>query len=164
MSGIADAQVHTHGQGQALVAQEANQWVIELNLPAADILGFEHAPETEQQKQAIKELKKAVQDSGSFIALPSHCLRVSVNLEIPSDGEHEHGDNPHKHDHDHHDSGETHGNVEILLEYRCQSSINSMSFPVLTNYSSLTSLSVGWITEKGQGAKTIDSTNPVIRL
>lgn len=147
------AQVHKHGHGQAFIAQENNQWVIELIMPAADILGFEHAAETKQQKETLSRFQDTVQTPENFVKLPVHCKPVSVNISLPSDenGEHRH-------------SELDHSNVELSFEYRCQSTIESISFPILKTYGSLASLSVEWITENGQGAQNITLAKPGIRF
>ena len=44
-----NAQQHVHGQGELLVSQEGSMLHLQLVLPAADALGFEHEPETTEQ-------------------------------------------------------------------------------------------------------------------
>ena len=157
----AQAQVHEHGRGQAFVAQDNNLLVIELILPAADVLGFEHVPETTQQKETFSRFRDTMRTPENFIKLPSQCMFVSVKLSLPSDNSEEHY---HHSDHDHGDKKESHGNVELSFEYRCQSTIESITFPILETYQSLSSLSVEWITESGQGAQNITSAKPDIRF
>lgn len=154
------AQLHAHGQGQVLIAQQNNQWVIELILPAADILGFEHAPETQQQKEIIKQFTEFTQSPEKFVNLQANCEHVGLNLVLPSN---EH-DKHHEHSHEHKHEKENHGNVELSLEYRCHSQIKGITFPILKTYKSLASLSVEWITENGQGATNVTSSNPGINF
>lgn len=105
------SQAHVHGQGQALIAQQGNEWEINIILPAADVLGFEHAPETEEQKKIVRDFKRSVSSELSTVVLDKSCKRTSFEIKAPEgpenhDDEHDHHKGSHndKHsDHGHHD-------------------------------------------------------------
>lgn len=149
------AEVHSHGQGQVLIAQQNNQWVIELILPAADVLGFEHAPETQQQKNTIKQFKALTKSPENFVSLQPSCELVSKDLTLPSEKHDEH----HGHGHENKHEKESHGDVQLSIEYRCLSQLEGITFPILKAYQSLATLSVEWITDNGQGATKVTSSN-----
>ena len=44
---------HEHGRGELKLAVEGNGVRVELELPGEDVVGFEHAPRTKKQKQAV---------------------------------------------------------------------------------------------------------------
>ena len=46
---------HVHGIGKLNVALDGNNLIIELTSPAANIVGFEHAPENEQQSHEVHD-------------------------------------------------------------------------------------------------------------
>ena len=56
---------HEHGRGELKLAVDGNVVQIELELPGEDVVGFEHAPRTQRQKQtvarAIGTLKEPIQ-------------------------------------------------------------------------------------------------------
>ena len=49
-------QAHVHGEATLHVVVEGNTVEIELQSPAMNLLGFEHSPETQQQKNGINRL------------------------------------------------------------------------------------------------------------
>ncbi|MFA0231606.1 DUF2796 domain-containing protein, partial [Vibrio sp. 10N.261.45.A7] len=55
-------EAHVHGQVEVNIAQDGQELLVEVTAPGADVVGFEHAPETDEQKkvfeQAIAQLNK----------------------------------------------------------------------------------------------------------
>ncbi|MEZ9542882.1 DUF2796 domain-containing protein [Vibrio sp. 10N.286.48.C11] len=53
---------HVHGQVEVNIAQDGQELLVEVTAPGADVVGFEHAPKTAEQKkvfeQAIAQLNK----------------------------------------------------------------------------------------------------------
>jgi hypothetical protein len=50
------AQKHVHGEGQLLIAQEQQRWQFHFILPAVNLLGFEHIPESAERKQILMNI------------------------------------------------------------------------------------------------------------
>ena len=46
---------HEHGHGLLTVAVDGSDLVIELEMPAVNVVGFEHAPKTDEQRHAVEE-------------------------------------------------------------------------------------------------------------
>ena len=110
---------HEHGVAQLNAVLDGEELVIELVSPAANIVGFEHAPATEQDQEAIKKARTMLMDGGSLFRFPAEaeCVlgHASVDTELePHAGEeneagpgHDHGSGEHDsvaddHDHDAH--------------------------------------------------------------
>ena len=53
---------HTHGEGKLQILQAGSEWQFVLQLPAADVLGFEYAPSTASEKKRYKETQKVFKD------------------------------------------------------------------------------------------------------
>lgn len=109
------ADAHEHGHGLFRMAVEADHVEIELEVPAFDIVGFEHAPSTEAQRNAIKAARKVLSDPASLFVLPAAagCEAEEVKVVFGVDGEHDdHHDEAHdEHGHDEHadDKHDDHG-------------------------------------------------------
>lgn len=113
---------HVHGVATINVALEKNELYIELKSPAANIVGFEHAPRSEKEKSAVKEaeaLLKAGENvfrmaSGAGAVLKEAVITTGHESDAHHDHEHEkhdadhHGHDHHNHGEDHHDHGEDH--------------------------------------------------------
>jgi hypothetical protein len=141
------AQVHSHGEGQLLISQDDKQWLVQFILPAADVFGFEHAPESPEQRKQLAHRKHKLQTNADVINLGQQC--VLDNTEIMSEDRHGHA-------HDHH-------NIEFLYHFTCQSQVNEASVKLFDWAKSLHHLQVRWFTSKGQGVDELSSNKPDIK-
>ncbi|SGZ00631.1 ZrgA family zinc uptake protein, partial [Moritella viscosa] len=48
-------QAHVHGEVRFDIAQEGKDLILAISAPGADIVGFEHAAETAQEKEILKQ-------------------------------------------------------------------------------------------------------------
>jgi hypothetical protein len=95
---------HVHGIGALNIAQENKELFIELTTPAANIVGFEHAPSTDEQEKAVHEAVEQLQTAVDIIALPAAAQCEMKSAEV----QHDMGEGDY-HDEDHHHEGEHHG-------------------------------------------------------
>ncbi|CAH7012200.1 conserved hypothetical protein [Vibrio chagasii] len=105
---------HVHGQVEVNIAQDGQELLVEVTAPGADVVGFEHAPETAEQKkvfeQAIAQLNKP-DELFSFNNANCTLKFKSVSNTLESDHNehegHDHEGHDHaKHDHDDHEGHE----------------------------------------------------------
>ncbi|ABG38828.1 conserved hypothetical protein [Paraglaciecola sp. T6c] len=114
------AQVHQHGQGQLFVSQENSDWHVQFILPAADVLGFEHAPENAQQEKILHSLIQRLDKNDAVVDLGEHCTLSEVTHSLSEHSlsdDHESGGNKDLHEdkryndhhaHEEHSSSENH--------------------------------------------------------
>lgn len=105
---------HEHGRGTLNMAVEGNTLAMDLRVPGADIVGFEHAAETDDQKAALADAKKKLLNPLALFRLPeaAGCVLDSDFVHFTKDPEHaEHHAKHHGGDHGHgkHDHGKEHG-------------------------------------------------------
>ena len=138
---------HEHGHGTLDIVLEGEELLIELRIPAVNVVGFEHAPGDDSEREAVREALVPFGDAASVIGLPAkaECEVEEVEARIhgmahEDDGRHkgegheddehgddehgddEHGDDEHgddEHGDDEHgsDSG-TEAHSELLATYR----------------------------------------------
>ncbi|MFA0508638.1 DUF2796 domain-containing protein [Vibrio sp. 10N.222.54.C2] len=119
---------HVHGQVEVNIAQDGQELLVEVTAPGADVVGFEHAPKTAEQKkvfeQAIAQLNKPEE---LFSFNNASCTLKFKSVANTLEGGHddhegheghdhaEHGHGDHK-DHDHaehdHDDHKDHDHAE----------------------------------------------------
>ncbi|TKG04407.1 DUF2796 domain-containing protein [Vibrio sp. F13] len=116
---------HVHGQVEVNIAQDGQELLVEVTAPGADVVGFEHAPKTAEQKkvfeQAIAQLNKPEE---LFSFNNASCTLKFKSVANTLEGSHddheghdhaEHGHGDHK-DHDHaehdHDDHKDHDHAE----------------------------------------------------
>ncbi|MEC8576069.1 MAG: DUF2796 domain-containing protein, partial [Pseudomonadota bacterium] len=106
---------HEHGVGLLNMAIDGDVLAIELNVPGADIVGFEHAATAEADRAAVERALAVLADPANLIALPaaSACrmdeavAHLLGDTEAASDEHAAHDDHASDghddHDHDSHD-------------------------------------------------------------
>ena len=139
---------HKHGVSNLNVALEADSLLLELEAPAADIVGFEHAPKSEEQTQAVEQALAQLKDPESLFvpAAGAGCTLTSARSAVfgaiaegedadsqpveDHDHDHDHGegeagdDHDHDHpeddhDHDHDSHGSEHSEFYALSTWAC---------------------------------------------
>ena len=95
---------HVHGEVEVNIAQDGKELLVEVTAPGADVVGFEHAPQTPEQ---IATLEKATallnQPSKLFVFAGADCT-LEYKSVTHTLGEDEHEGHDHEgHDHDKHD-------------------------------------------------------------
>ncbi len=112
-----DHKAHVHGEVSFNIAQDGEDLILAISAPGADIVGFEHAPETAEEKEALKQalarLAKPeslfIFDQGAQCKLSDHLIEQSLSTHDEHDeheeGHHDEHDEDHadEHDEDHHD-------------------------------------------------------------
>jgi len=81
--------VHAHGHGTFNIVLDGRILAMELQAPGMDIVGFEHAAQTDAQKTAIASARKTLGEPLNVVTLSASagCRLESVNVELH--GEHE---------------------------------------------------------------------------
>jgi hypothetical protein len=85
---------HVHGVAELNVVVDADSLLVELNTPAANLVGFEHPPQTDAQRNAVAEARRTLED-GAALFVPSasaECVQIShlVTLDLGSADDHDH--------------------------------------------------------------------------
>jgi hypothetical protein len=103
-------EAHEHGVAHMNVAVEGDHLYIEFTSPAANIVGFEHAPNTDEQKTAVQMAIETLKSGKTLFSLPpgaeGRLAESKVETDIIQDSHHE-PESAHTHKH-----GETHGEVQ----------------------------------------------------
>lgn len=94
---------HAHGSGTLAIAIEGNRLQMELEAPASDIIGFEHAPSTAAQKMAVTEAKARLAKAGELFRLSPEagCKLATATVEVHGAVAAKSGPKPHSHGHAH---------------------------------------------------------------
>ena len=82
---------HVHGAGKLSIAIEKRVVEIELEAPGSDIVGFEHAAATTDQKQAVARARATLAKPLTLIKLPeaAACKLISAKVKLVGGGSHD---------------------------------------------------------------------------
>lgn len=98
---------HVHGVGSLNIAIEGFQIAMELHAPGADIVGFEHAAESDADKAAIEAAIATLNKPFEVFSIPeaAGCVVLSAKAELEMEGDHDGHDHGDHDDHGHDDHG-----------------------------------------------------------
>ena len=173
---------HAHGHGQLNIALEGNELHIELDSPAANIVGFEYAARTDQERRQVNEAMHELQQPESLFVTEAdagcHSIHVNVDADLIAGKSHA-GHQEQDHDKDHHKEGhgkeahhdedhhkETHSDVSVQYVFRCAhtGNLKSIYVKLFERFPNTETLKVQFIGESGQKAVTLKKASPVFRL
>lgn len=172
------ADKHVHGEAELYIAMQGQKLLIELESPAANIIGFEHKPHTKAQKETLHIAMDTLASYQSLITFAKgECQQTDSNIESPfgdHDDEHEKHHDHHKeekhaghhgHNHDKHDE-ETHADFHITYSLTCKNiqDISEASISAFKNFPGIEELNVSWVTEKGQGGIKAENSKTQIKF
>ncbi|MFB0595214.1 DUF2796 domain-containing protein [Aeromonas hydrophila] len=151
---------HEHGHGHLNLVLDGNQLMIELQAPAADLVGFEYAAKSDEEKaQYAKAMAQLKQPDALFRFDPAAgCKLTQQELQAAKedhdhDHDHDHQKSDGKHDeHQHDDAG--HADMGAMYTYTCATpaKLTGLEATLFSVYPSLEKLSVQGILPSGQTA------------
>lgn len=156
---------HQHGHGRLNIAVENGRVSMDLDVPGADILGFEHKPNTPDQKAAFEAAKAKLADALSLFRIPAaagcNVKEAKVSLEAEHDEmKPEAGVTAHAGDEHHHSDF----NVDYSLECQSPAGFTRIDFDYFKAFAGAQVLDVTVITPKGQNSYVITREKPVLDL
>ena len=165
-------EAHVHGEATLNLVIDGNELLLELESPAANLLGFEHAPQNQAQKQQLKKTQSLLSEVDSLVELSSlNCQLVSAEIDMPyADHKSDHHDSHDHHDdhHEQHHDTEAAEHSEIHAQYslNCPAGkpIEQLTLPLFQHFPGLEKLQVMWINGNQQGVSRLTANNSVLIL
>lgn len=165
---------HQHGHADLQMAIDNERVDLLLLSPAYNLIGFEHKPRTDEQRQRVNDTEQWVSETAMINTVAGNCTLVSSAMhvgwgEAKGDGhKHDHGhSHSHSHSHNHdndHDSG--HADIEITQTLNCPGLSESAQFEtgLMARFPELEHLNVQWVGPQGQGATRLSPGTTQFRL
>ncbi|MDZ7828904.1 MAG: DUF2796 domain-containing protein [Halofilum sp. (in: g-proteobacteria)] len=177
-----DHGAHVHGVMEMDVAALGEELEIALRSPAMNIVGFEHAPRTDEQHARLDNAVAGLRDGAALFdfANAGCALReVEVHHEHEADGhghdehaDHEHEEHEHEDDHagqedEHeHEAGHedaTHSEIRAHYDFACEGAVTRLTTTLFERFPRTESIRVQFLTDDAQGAQTLTADSPVLR-
>ncbi|MBV7438050.1 Protein of uncharacterised function (DUF2796) [Aeromonas encheleia] len=149
---------HEHGHGHLNLVLDGNQLMIELQAPAADLVGFEHAARSDEEKaQYARALTRLQQPDALFRLDPAAGCTLTRQEINAAKEEHDHAHDHEKADGDqdeHHHDEAGHADMGAMYTYTCEApaKLTGLEATLFAVYPSLEKLSVQGILPNGQTA------------
>lgn len=166
---------HQHGHGFLNIAIEGKTMWIGLEMPGADIVGFEHPARSDEDKAAIADATARLGDPLGLFGIPA---QASCELDTVSvtpvgyapeaDEAHHDEDEDHDEDHEARADEEQASHAEFHAEYRMQcadlAAITSLTLTYFDVFPGAEELEVTLITDDGQSRQEVTPAAPVVHL
>ncbi len=146
---------HMHGAGHLNLAIEGNAVEVELLLPGADVVGFEHAPGSESDKVEVEKAAAILKDGGALFAFPPEagCRLAEAEIEsAPVAG---------RHDDQAESEGEAHAEFHSRYRFLCDNpaALTHLDVRLFERFPSLQELETQTISPTGQSAHELTATD-----
>ena len=161
-----DLDSHVHGLASLNVAIADAAVFIELNTPWNNLVGFEHAPQTDEQHALVEETLRQLNDPALlFLFDAGDCVIDEVTLEngMSDDAQVEKHD---EHGDEHGDESSTHTTVLATYSYECKKieRLKSIDVTLFSLWSGFEDLDVQLIGNKGQALVELNPNDTVINV
>lgn len=166
----AQHQAHVHGVSHMDITLEDDELHIDFHSPLANLVHFEHQPNTDKERQAISTMASQLRQSNAIITVPAsaQCKLQSItltahNIEPALLGEISHHAHHHAHEKQHEDN---HSDLDGEYVYRCThpENITYIDIKLLAVFSGIQQLNIQAVTPTRQQSVTLTSTNKRIQL
>ena len=164
-------QPHVHGLATLHVAVEGKTLHIELESPAANIVGFEHLPSTAEDKARVHNAASLLRNGSKLFSTPfsAQCTLKTAEVEstLLADDHDDHKENDHhdykgveKHDeHDdasehHHEDKTQHSEFHVSYRFHCKRAeeLTHLDVNLFKAFPVTETLNTQFATDSGQGA------------
>jgi hypothetical protein len=154
---------HEHGKITINAALENQTLSIELDAPAINVVGFEHAPRTDAEKAAVRDAAALLKSAQGLFGFPpaARCQRIASQLTAPHwESETDEGHEEHEHEHEHH------ADYEARFTYRCEDSQQLTWFEpwLLDKLRNLHEARINLITLNGQRSQIVTQAHERVAL
>ncbi|MDG1470658.1 MAG: DUF2796 domain-containing protein [Ascidiaceihabitans sp.] len=167
---------HEHGVAQLDIAMDGQQIAMELHAPGADIVGFEYAAESADDRAAVDNAVAALARPLDLFVLPdaAGCSVVQAAAGLESEDDHdgeaeehdEHAKDDHKDDHDDHEeqAGHTEFHAEYLLTCTDPDAATDITFAFFDAFPNALEVEVQLISDTGAKSFEVERDTPTLDL
>jgi hypothetical protein len=159
--GFEQHHAHEHGKVTVNIAIDRGDVVIELAAPAVNVVGFEHAPGNDHERNAVLNAAALIRGGHQLFTMPegAKCQFVKTDFTDPAFEQNEAaGDEDHSH--------ADHADYEARFSYRCADpkQLDWIEPTVLAKLLNVTEARVNVIAPSGQRSEVVQDAHSRIRL
>ena len=155
---------HEHGAAILKMALEGEKLQIEFEVPSESLIGFEHFPKSQSNRENFSDAIKILSDPSRLFSMSSkaECLLVGMSISqslFSNEEEHGHDESEEEHGHDESEKSEIHSEFKSNYSWNCHhlDEIDSIGTQLMTFFPKIEEIRVNWISNNGQGALELES-------
>ena len=152
---------HEHGAANLMMVMEEEKLQIEFEVPSESLIGFEHFPKSQSNREHFNEAIKMLADSSKLFSTPAEaeCLLTGLNVsQSLFSSEEEHGQEDSE-------KAEIHSEFKSNYYWNCLhiDEIDSIGNKLFSFFPRIEEIRVTWITSNRQGSLELESGDDRIR-
>ncbi|OZG75093.1 hypothetical protein BTA51_01480 [Hahella sp. CCB-MM4] len=179
---------HEHGSARLNVALDGSALYLELESPAVNIVGFEHAPVKDEEKLQLDRARVQLQNPESLFLLPDNAECQLVEVDVDSSlfsgaVEHHHADSAEEHDHekdkdkdkdkdkekgheDEHENDKGHADIHAVYHFECSKpqQLSHLELKLFSTFPQTRDIDAQVISPRGQTQQELSPANTKIEL
>ena len=182
---------HEHGAAEVELALEGSDVLVNFASPLYNLVGFEHAPRDDRDREAVAATLAVLDDPGNLVLLQADAACTVVELVIEwemastEEEEHEHdeaaehdahgdhdADDHDAHDaheadeHDEHDGEAGHADASVAIRYHCDNPdrLNALDITAFESFERLSEVEVRAVGPGGAVAESVERASPRVDL
>ncbi|SFI83020.1 DUF2796 domain-containing protein [Nitrosomonas sp. Nm34] len=153
---------HVHGEAVMNIVLDGNSLFIELDSPVINLVGFEHAPNDEEQVSALLKAEKTLASADRlFHFATTKCSLENVEIEMPYSKNHAHKNHPHPPE-IHHEHADLHANYVFQCEQA--KDLTAISVNLFSLFPDLQEIKAQWIFQGKQGFASLTASHPTLNV
>jgi len=163
---------HEHGVGSLTLALDGKEMEIELESPAANLVGFEHAPKDDSQRAGLERAVALLKDGERLFSFPkaAGCRLTAASVSSSLLG-HEPAEKADHEDHKAHAEApsaaaehESHADLDADYRFECThpDKIDQVEVGLFAAFPATERLNVQYVTARGQGGAELTKAQPRI--
>ena len=165
---------HEHGVASLSLAVANTDLEISLDSPAANLVGFEYKPSTDEQSQQVAKVKTQLENPTSLFDIPAaaECSLTKTELQaalmqVSSDNETTKSKREHageKHEHEHETEKHEHSDIEATWQFTCAkpAELGSVSTKLFATFPAIKKLNVEWLNGDKASAVSLEQDAAVL--
>lgn len=155
---------HTHGSASLTLVFDNGDLLLEFTTPAANMLGFEHAPKTEAQQKYYNDLANTLKHPNKVITVPPSCKPTEIVVELPfAQQEIHHKNEQHAHHHEHTNAHTKHSDIYSRYIWSCpKTPAPNVEVHYFSAFPNFQTIMAEWIVSGQQGATVLTKQNTLI--
>lgn len=167
--GTRELDSHEHGVGELNIAMEGKTIAMELHAPGADIVGFEYAATSDEDRAAIENAVATLAKPLDLFSFPdaAKCTVTRASAELEAEEDHdEHAEHDDHGEHDDHaeEASHTEFHAEYVLNCDNPDAISKIDFAYFEAFPNALELEVQIVSSAGAKAFEVERDAPTLDL
>ena len=169
---------HEHGAAIIKMVMEDEKLQIEFEVPSESLIGFEHFPKSQSNRENFNKAIKVLSDPSKLFSMPNkaECLLVGTNVSqslFSNEEDHGHDDEDghdeskkeEEHGHDESEKSEIHSEFKSNYYWNCLhlDEIDSFGTQLMSFFPHVEEIRVSWISHNSQGSLELESKDDRIK-